>query len=649
MSVQCQGNRRKVQLSYVIRDEVEEYHRSGVNSLQYDEQTHRLYSAGRDSIIRIWDTNNVQNPYYQSMEHHTDWINDIVLCCNGRTLISASSDTTVKVWNAQKGYCMSTLRTHKDYVKALAYAKDQEQVASGGLDKSIFLWDVNTLTALTTSNNTVTTSSLTGSKDSIYSLAMNPTGTVIVSGSAENVLRVWDPRTCQKQMKLKGHTDNIKAIVLNHDGTQCISGSSDGTIRLWSLAQQQCIHTLRTHSDSVWSLAVNDSFTTLFSAGRDRYIWATDLTNTDYSAMVCQESAPVLKICLTEEESSLWVSTTDSNIHQWNVSNLKYNYTEDIDSLEKRPSKLLQTIKGATSIKQYHIMNDKRHVITKDSKGDVAVYDVLTATMVERLGDVHMEEEVKKRAEKVFVPSWFTIDLKVGLLTVHLNDTDCFAAWRSAKEANLEANGDTKVNYGVLVLQALLRDWPKSYQHNDEEMVEEKRYFEVPPHTPIIFSEVTGRTLLRLLARDAGGSTEGILLSEYAPSWITDLIVHKKSPAFHKLPFYLHPYTVGNKSPARNTDKLSASDMLQVRKVVEHVYEKVLGQGSDDGSQSAHNDSARTDADPEDLAAVALEKVAIYCNDQLLDPAMDLRTVKNFVWKPNSGDLILVYKQLSGK
>ena len=59
-----------------------------------------------------------------------------------------------------------------------------------------------------------------GSKDSIYSLAMNHSGTVVISGSAEHVLRVWDPRTCQKQMKLKGHTDNIKAIVLNRDGTQ---------------------------------------------------------------------------------------------------------------------------------------------------------------------------------------------------------------------------------------------------------------------------------------------------------------------------------------------------------------------------------------------------------------------------------------------
>ena len=45
-------------------------------------------------------------------------------------------------------------------------------------------------------------------------------GTVIVSGSTEKVLRVWDPRTCAKLMKLKGHADNVKALILNKDGTQ---------------------------------------------------------------------------------------------------------------------------------------------------------------------------------------------------------------------------------------------------------------------------------------------------------------------------------------------------------------------------------------------------------------------------------------------
>jgi WD40 repeat protein len=53
-------------------------------------------------------------------------------------------------------------------------------------------------------NVSVSASSLNGNKDSIYSLAMNPSGTAIVSGSTEKVLRVWDPRTCAKLMKLKG-------------------------------------------------------------------------------------------------------------------------------------------------------------------------------------------------------------------------------------------------------------------------------------------------------------------------------------------------------------------------------------------------------------------------------------------------------------
>ena len=55
-------------------------------------------------------------------------------------------------------------------------------------------------------------------------------------------------------------------------------------------------------------------------------------------------------------------------------------------------------------------------------------------------------------------------------------------------------------------------------------------------------------------------------------------------------------------------DRLSASDMLQVRKVIEHLYEKVIGQGSDGGSQttgsasanvsSSHVEKADRDDDP---------------------------------------------------
>lgn len=43
-------------MSYVIREETERANRFGVNSLQFDPSLGRLYTAGRDSIIRIWST-----------------------------------------------------------------------------------------------------------------------------------------------------------------------------------------------------------------------------------------------------------------------------------------------------------------------------------------------------------------------------------------------------------------------------------------------------------------------------------------------------------------------------------------------------------------------------------------------------------------
>ena len=47
---------------------------TGIVSFQYDPYLNRLYTSGRDSIIRIWNVRNPQEPYLQSMEHHTDWV-----------------------------------------------------------------------------------------------------------------------------------------------------------------------------------------------------------------------------------------------------------------------------------------------------------------------------------------------------------------------------------------------------------------------------------------------------------------------------------------------------------------------------------------------------------------------------------------------
>ncbi|KAG8541481.1 hypothetical protein GDO81_028932 [Engystomops pustulosus] len=89
--------------------------------------------------------------------------------------------------------------------------------------------------------------------------------------------------------------------------------------------------------------------------------------------------------------------------------------------------------------------------------------------------------------------------------------------------------------------------------------------------------------------------------------------------------------------------------MLQVRKVMEHVYEKIINVDTESQTTSSSNNEKQGEQEKEeDIAVLAEEKIELLCQDQvsILDPNMDLRTVKHFIWK-SGGDLTLHYRQKS--
>lgn len=90
-------------------------------------------------------------------------------------------------------------------------------------------WNILASSKLLTHNmfnqSMIITESKVHEKSSIYSLAINPPGTILACGSTEKAVGVYsvgvmDTRGPQDIMRLKGHTDNVRALVLNRDGTQ---------------------------------------------------------------------------------------------------------------------------------------------------------------------------------------------------------------------------------------------------------------------------------------------------------------------------------------------------------------------------------------------------------------------------------------------
>ena len=226
------------------------------------------------------------------------------------------------------------------------------------------------------------------------------------------------------------------------------------------------------------------------------------------------------------------------------------------------------TIRGASTIKQYHILNDKRYIITKDSDDSVCIWDVLQARRLETLGNVNFEQAIKQRQRFISIPNWFTVDLKLGVLTITLDENEWSSAWVNFRDMDLNHVRQTqsidlneaKVNYGCIFLESLFKNClfiypipvsicstviisPSANNNNnnstgDEQQQQQQQQhqqqsgllkFNIPEHTPIIFSEVAGRTLYRIDVRDMSNEAEQMPLSNAIPSWIIDPLVNVSS------------------------------------------------------------------------------------------------------------------------
>lgn len=72
----------------------------------------------------------------------------------------------------------------------------------------------------------------------------NPQSNLIVSGSFDETVRIWDVKTGRCIKTLPAHSDPVSACCFNRDGTLIASSSYDGLCRVWDTATGQCLKTL---------------------------------------------------------------------------------------------------------------------------------------------------------------------------------------------------------------------------------------------------------------------------------------------------------------------------------------------------------------------------------------------------------------------
>jgi len=205
--------------------------------------------------------------FAQVLEGHDNAVNAIAVTPDGkraitgggRVLLSADSDTAIRIWDLETGATVMTLSGHARAVNSIATTSDGKQVLSGSDDGSVRVWDPASGETLRTIENGAP----------VAALAVTPDGQYVVTGDVRSV-GIWDLASGACVRTIRGHTDAITAVVTGPDGEWAATTSRDATIRIWDLASGECVRCLQGHTAPVLALAVTGDGRFLVSGSGDR-------------------------------------------------------------------------------------------------------------------------------------------------------------------------------------------------------------------------------------------------------------------------------------------------------------------------------------------------------------------------------------------
>lgn len=274
-----------------------------------------LISGDKDGVISLWEAGDENQGHATELRGHSDSITNLAVSLDGRFLVSASSDDTVRVWDLLGKKETGTFVAHDDAVLCVAVSPDGELVASGGWGNTIWIWQLKTGTKLR---------ALEGHTGSILNLGFSPDGKWLVSSSEDRTARVWEVERGVPVVVLPGHRSDLTtvAFVGSRGHGQLITGEADGIVRLWdvdSIGQRDELTTLRGHERPVTMIGFSPGRSMVISSSVDRTLRLWNLQTRRLAGVLLGHADNITALAVHPDGLHVASASRDATVRIWDI------------------------------------------------------------------------------------------------------------------------------------------------------------------------------------------------------------------------------------------------------------------------------------------------------------------------------------------